>query len=64
LESVVRPQAEGASKPNCQIRYGKGTYILEVDGLRVPFHGSRAADYFEQLYRSLGYDVGVTKGRF
>lgn len=41
----------------CRIINGKFSYVLEVDGESIAFSGGYAADYFEEHYKALGYEV-------
>lgn len=41
----------------CTITNGKYCWILEVDGKVVPFNGGDNAEYFEEHYRGLGYEI-------
>lgn len=43
----------------CIIRNTSVTWILEVDGLKIPFRGAQNADYFHDLYKILKYDVEI-----
>ena len=39
----------------CKIINGRFSYVLEVDGKRIPFNTGE--EYFEQHYRKLGYEI-------
>lgn len=46
-------------KPNklCIITNAKFCWVLKVDGQEIPFNTAVSADYFEEHYKSLGYEV-------
>ena len=41
----------------CTIINGHFSYILKVDGIETSFTVSYNADYFEEHYKNLGYEV-------
>ena len=41
----------------CTIINGEFTWMLRVDGRTISFNDFDGGDYFEQLYRGLGYEV-------
>ena len=41
----------------CKIINDQFSWVLEVDGHSISFDGSYNADYFEQHYKTLGYEV-------
>jgi len=41
----------------CKIINAQFSHILEVDRSSICFNGSYAADYFEEHYAHLGYEV-------
>lgn len=43
----------------CKIINGVHTWILEVDGMSIPFQSCSGAEYFETLYLGIGYRVEV-----
>jgi hypothetical protein len=45
------------STPLCRLINSQFSWILEVDNHRVAFTGFDNADYFEEHYKSLGYEV-------
>lgn len=53
LEDVTKTE----STKKCIITNDKFTWILDVDGKKMYFTGTDAAEYFKDLYESLGYEV-------
>lgn len=41
----------------CRIVNAKFSWMLYVDGREISFQGGENADYFEEHYRALGYEV-------
>jgi hypothetical protein len=41
----------------CEIINDRFSWILKVDGHKVSFIGSDIADYFEEHYKLLGYQI-------
>ena len=41
----------------CIIENAQFSYILRVDNQEISFNGGWNADYFEHLYKNLGYTV-------
>jgi hypothetical protein len=44
-------------KKECVLVNGRFCWILKVDGQSIPFNQAASADYFEEHYRGLGYNV-------
>ena len=44
-------------KRKCIIENAQFSYILRVDNQKILFNGSDNADYFEEHYKKLGYEV-------
>lgn len=58
LCNLVYRHLTGKAVPKvCRIINGLLSYCLEVDGEVIPFSGSYNADYFEKLYKEMGYTV-------
>jgi metal-dependent hydrolase (beta-lactamase superfamily II) len=41
----------------CKIINSQFSYILEVDGMKIPFDYMHNSDYFEKHYSELGYKI-------
>jgi uncharacterized protein YmfQ (DUF2313 family) len=48
----------------CKITNDKFSWVLEVDGVVITFDGGSAAEYFEQHYTALGYEVEVDREKW
>lgn len=44
-------------KKICKIYNGEHSYMLEVDGLKIPFQTHAAVTYFIEHYKRLGYII-------
>lgn len=51
------PEVKEMVKKICKITNAQLTWILEVDGKKIAFSGFDNADYFEEHYKKLGYEV-------
>jgi len=41
----------------CKLTNGRLSWLLEVDGMRIPFTGMEVAEYFADHYKKLGYEI-------
>ena len=58
-EEVKKISKDDKTKKECKIYNGQFSWILEVDGKTIGFSGISNAEYFEEHYKSIGYDVQV-----
>ena len=60
-DCVERVQVEFTPEKLCILVNARFCWILKVDGKEIPFNCGSSADYFEEHYKALGYDVRRVK---